>query len=591
MYNAHKSLIFSVKSVFFTFLLSTVLLFNVANALDLDHQVKLGHIDDIQFNWQQITPHPTKNNHYYVFSNEGKIKKIVNGEIEKEPLLAVNSILNKESFQLTALTLHPNFALKDLPGYNTFYTAHIERFNDKERLIRLPKTPLANSQFDLVVYEWQLDLLGKAVNVETSREIIRIASPEQNFRIQQLSFNPYLKPWQDDFGDLFITLNQANSNKNLPLYSGAILRINPEKFGLRNYTVPNNNPFINEAEIDNEIIALGMNQAKKILWQKRNNKQWFVVQEQENTHNLTIVNFADDLRALTSKPLWQSKIHNNSFQVVWYEGRRINELLYKLITLELVNNQWYLTSLDITEEKSVNKTTLAKVPNAGKGAKLGLTITNQQELLLLNISDGIFSLVKGLEDGASKSEDTYIDPYEVTNYSDLYLWLGIIVGMILAIMIAIKIKNYDHEKALVRKHYNRFDFSNYGEQINLFKRHQKEAKVAINIADIVENKVRLNNEVICHISADQEKVFDLKAKNKMNDAIAQEQRIKMVDHRSRVIMVDITDKSGSTYHICLYARRGNQRYTRIHFQECLNMINLWCATLSETINPHHPKEE
>ncbi len=63
----------------------------------------------------------------------------------------------------------------------------------------MPKTPLENSKYDLVVNEWQLLSDGKQADSASKREIIRIASPAKTTFIQQLSFNPYLKPWQDDF--------------------------------------------------------------------------------------------------------------------------------------------------------------------------------------------------------------------------------------------------------------------------------------------------------------------------------------------------------------------------------------------------------
>lgn len=564
---------------------------SLSYAIDLEHLVTFNKIENTQFNWQQIIPHPSKHNHFYVFSKQGKIKEIINGKTAETELLDITKVLNLGDIQLTSLTLHPNFALKDLPGYHVFYTAHQEVFDDKKRLIRLPKVPLENSKYDLVVNEWQLLNDDKQTDTNSKREIIRIASPAQTTVIQQLSFNPYLKPWQDDFGALFLTLNSAEEHQQIPLYSGAILRIHPDKFGLRNYTVPESNPFNNNAEVANEIIALGAKNITKILWQKKNNQQWFFLADQAQKTLLSLIDHGDDLRKETIAPLWQSDSVKGTQQVIWYEGRKLTDLLYKLITVSFTGEQWKLTSLTVAANKTVDEVMLANIANRDPHAKLGVMVNGDFELMLLNKTDGIISQVSSITD---KQSENASDVHSTNNsslleetYHNIYLWSAVFFMMGLGIFTIKKIKNYDREKALVRKLYARFELSHHDQRINLFKRHKKDPSLTLALTDIISSKVLLNNQALNVIDAQAFNVFNNEAKSEMHKKFMLEHRLKMVDNRTRNIIIEIMDKNNNKHQICLYARRGNQRYTRINYQECLNILTAWCWTISKAINPHH----
>lgn len=579
---------FSFSAFCWKFCLFLPLLFSLSSqALELEHLVTFNKIEDTEFNWQQITPHPTQANHFYVFSKQGEIKKIVNGEVEEQVLLNLASLVNTTEFSLTALTLHPNFDLKDLPGYQTFYTAHQETYNANKRAVRLPKSPLENTKFDLIVNEWLL-ADGKQADLESKREIIRIASPEQTTFIQHLSFNPYLKPWQDDFGALHLVMNQAPEHNQIPLYSGVILRINPDKFGLRNYTIPESNIFNSNAEIENEIIALGAKNITKILWQKRNNQQWLAFEDQISQRVISLINNGDDLRKEVTKPVWQGDTAEGVQHAVWYEGRKLSKILYKLISLSYTGQQWQLSATTIAADKNVEEVVLTNIPNQDTNAKLGLSIDNTSELLLVNINDGVISHVHNLSESSTSDKPAErIASSSSSDNTQIYLWLVVIIFMASGIYIVKRIRAYDKEKALVRKLYARFELTRQGQNIDLYKRHKKLATLSIPLKEIAVSKILLNDEVINLVDETPSNVFNKDAKSAMNHHFVLEHRLKMVDDRARTIKIELMDINKNKYQICLYARRGNQRYTRIDYQECLNLIVNWCWTISEAINSHH----
>lgn len=556
-----------------------------SQASQLEHLITFDDVKDTEFNWQQVTPHPNKPNYFFIFNQKGHLYSIIKGKKTPQPLLKLNDVFNDDIF-LSALTLHPNFALKDLPGYHTFYTAHQETFNSTAQIARLPKQPLKNSAFDLVITEWQFTADMKKVVEASQREVLRIASPEQQMMVKQLSFNPYLKPWQDDFGTLFITLNDHKNYKEHPLYSGAVLRINPDKFGLRNYTIPTTNPFIKNDDISNEVVLTGLKNVEKIIWQKKNNQQWFVLTKQENKILLTTATFGHDLRQ-TDLPVISTFKHQNLHNIVWYEGRDIPSLLYKIVYLSFTNQRWQLHSISINADNSILDNALINISNQNEQAQLGLTTTPNLELLLLNKSEGIISQIKSLDNKNTPQHLTSNNDSTSINQSQVILWLIILLIVAAVIIIIKKIKNYDKDRAIVKKQFANFKMSNQGNRIDIYRRHQTEPSVSLKLKEIISSKVILNDEVISVIDSSPENAYSQQQQLRVSNTFSLEYRHKMVDNRSRVISLELIDNENNVYLICLYARRGNQRYTRIGYQDCLTMIYDWSWKISNKINPEH----
>ena len=133
-------------------------------------------------------------------------------------------------------------------------------------------------------------------------------------------------------------------------------------------------------------MAFGAKNIHKILWQKMNNQQWFILLENENKHILSILNNGDDLRGKATKYLWQGSKIAGIDQIIWYEGRKLPNLLYKILFLNLSNKQWKLNSLQITADQAVEEVAVADIPHTDKNTKLGLINDNNDELILLNVT-------------------------------------------------------------------------------------------------------------------------------------------------------------------------------------------------------------
>lgn len=562
-----------------------------SHAVILDNSIKFDQEIKTPLTWNKILPHPSKKNHFYVYSKDGILTQVVNGKTSQQSILDVSQATGRANITLTAFTLHPNFHLKDLPGYQLIYTAHQESFNSADRLLRLPDTPLNDSQYDLVVTEWKLQSDNTQVDLSTKREIIRIASPEKNNTIQKISFNPYLKPWQDGFNAIHIVLNHIEAYKEIPLYSGAILRINPDKFGLRNYTIPENNPFRSNDNVANEIIAFGAKNITEILWNKRNNQEWFYIESTASEILLKKIKNGDNLHKQQSTILWQSPKKNNSHSIVWYEGNKLTDILYNFITLEFISGQWQVNSLNITKNLTVEKATLAAIPDTNKNTQLRLIKDNNYEVMLLNLTDKTLNQISQVKNETLGSNNQNKQSFTSKHLSSILWFIASIIVFILLFFTLKYIRTYDKEKVLVRKLYARFDLSHHNEQIDLYKRHQDEPSVRLDLAKIKSCRIILNEDVINSIDSTEKNIFNQQSKNEMQHKISLERRLKMIDNRARILIIELTNNKNNKYQICLYARRGNQRYTRIEYQECIIMLTNLCWVISENINPKHDVNE
>ena len=171
-------------------------------------------------------------------------------------------------------------------------------------------------------------------------KFLEINLPSKDYYVSQLSFNPYLPSWDDNYGLLHIGLANDSKPQQNPLLSCAILRINPEPFGLKTYTTPIDNPFIRNQSIADEIIALGLGKLNKFLWQKNNIQQVIVHQQINKQQMLSAINIGDDKRNnKTLRTLWQTEQNQQLSLPLLYNGRTLTELPGHLLFFIQSNNK------------------------------------------------------------------------------------------------------------------------------------------------------------------------------------------------------------------------------------------------------------
>ncbi|KUP93531.1 Ig-like domain-containing protein [Tritonibacter horizontis] len=116
---------------------------------------------------------------------------------------------------------------------------------------------------DSVLVEFTVDPVTGDVIPGSYREILRVSVPVDDHPIRQIEFNPYAEPGDEDYGLLYIahgdgSIQSATSGggqRNDAL--GKILRIDPLETEDAPYSVPDTNPFVGNAEMLDEVYALG----------------------------------------------------------------------------------------------------------------------------------------------------------------------------------------------------------------------------------------------------------------------------------------------------------------------------------------------
>jgi hypothetical protein len=274
----------------------------IANNLELSVITSLSKVALKNDQWLSVLPVIGDKNQYFIATKAGVIYQLNNNEIAQSAFFYLKLALENPSIiALTAITLDPSFSYRDRDGYHTFYTAHTEASQNTRSKLS-PKNIKINLPFDAVIMRWQISSVRNTIpRLIQQHEVMRIAISGQQENIRQLSFNPYLAPWHNDFGLLFIALARSDALKNEALYDGAILRIKPEKQGLNNYTIPADNPFTNTADIHNEIVFIAGQNTENFDWIKNSAPNLLVQFNQPDANVLITANIGDDWRKAISQ--------------------------------------------------------------------------------------------------------------------------------------------------------------------------------------------------------------------------------------------------------------------------------------------------
>ena len=196
---------------------------------------------------------------------------------------------------LNAVAIAPDFA-----SSGTFYTVHTERPAGRRGLFRpLPgQIPVAH----FVLTAWTTPIPSANRFSGTSREVLRLEGPEFQHGLQDIGFDPNLKPGDPGFGMLYILVGDGTSvwqgfpeNIDRPdSVFGTVLRIDPNGSDAPGgaYGIPADNP--NSATASGrafrEVWASGFRNPHKMSWDRGGNRSMFISDVGES--NLEEVNLA-----------------------------------------------------------------------------------------------------------------------------------------------------------------------------------------------------------------------------------------------------------------------------------------------------------
>ena len=554
--------------------------------------------------WQQLIAHPINSQQYYVRNKQGQIYLIEqelsgNHAAKLQLLLDFNQLALTSSTvkTLNSFTLHPNFSLKDQQGFATFYTAHTEASNKNSPTIRIKErdAKLAVS-FDGVITEWQLDLANpNQVNLSYKREVLRITLPNAKNGIKQLSFNPYVKSWNENFALLYISLGFTDSLSQFPLYSGAILRINPEKFGMKSFTVPETNPFLKDNNLHNGFYLVGAQHIQQFIWPDKNKEQLLIshqyqgsnksVNNQQKYQWLSFAQGGEDWReSAPDKILYKNrkKIGNN--QLLLYRGRNAPALHDKLLILNKNNKQWQLNSLSNSQQVRKSEVNIAQPQvewqfkqELSASSQFQIYVNNTAELIFLQQDTGaIFELFQ-TNIKVNKTE-------QQSSNAPIYLFFIMVLTSLAGYgFYQIKVKKKS-AKTLVRRQYADIKLNVEEQALDLFKRHQKSVEKSIIIGDINQCQILLGDNIIATVARDEKHGFSDQQEQSLRDIFNREHTEKMVDGKIRRISIAIIDNNKQNYMTCLYLRKGSDRITKKSYYQVIDDLIDWCWLIAQNIN-------
>jgi hypothetical protein len=562
----------------------------------LEKVAQAPQVENDESRWLQLFEQPGNSQHYYIANTQGKIYQLDHGSSQNALLaLDLQQVNTLPEVQLSAFTLHPNFSVRDQPGCDTFYTAHVEKASTKLNTKRLTAPEIKTALlYDAVVTEWRLNDERK-VKLSSQREVVRIAINSARNAINQLSFNPYTTSWDDNFGQLYISLSPSTKYEQFPLYSGVILRINPQSSNNNSYTIPLSNPFYADTKYEQSLYLFGAGKIQQFLWPEKYSPTLLV--SHQYPVNGSVKNYlsysdgGEDWREYGPKGFLPQNIDPLSANsLLLYHGQNAPALRSKLLLLTQYKSEWLINSIaerTRSDENikagqtellsSLNREWLLK-QNQLQTTHLSLYLDNRGELLFFDeITGSIFQVFQ--QDYAS-----YVPPTQRININGTLVVFIILMTLLLAYLLRIIHKQINSAKSFVRRTFSGLAVTDDGLAIALYRRHKYKVQKRIAISDIVECKLLLGNQVIATINNSQEHGFCNKQEDELREIFHTEYIDKMVDGKMRRISIVLNSHDKNKYVICLYLRKGSDRITKKSYYEVVDDTMDWCWLIAKNIN-------
>jgi len=536
--------------------------------------------------WITTLANPKRPSELWVFSQRGQLHVLSSGTFDTKKIIELGvSLKNLHHFE--SIALHPNFLQANQPGYLAFYTTHIET-NSNHRARRVYSESDRDFDFDMVLMEWKLSTPTSFTLEQVGREILRLAAPTPDV-ISYLGFNEQHKQWHENFGLLhFLIKGQENLNQH-PLYSGSLHRLNPLPFGLKQYTVPKDNPFITDPSIAKSTLATGLGKAVDIHWSKDLEKSTLLEIAVHDKLNLSKVEFALDYRKNEAElnTLHTQQIVNRSNSIT-YRGIFLKQQRNSLLYLNK-NEHWQLTSL--STEPGSTPDILWDIDNnlIGDSNSLSLEyLLNTDQLLIIDNDNKTITELKLQTSGIA--EAPVKSPQETSNSNLMYILLGLLVAAI-AYYFTIRNNKLELIKKMLHKQFAKFQLSSDGKSVSLYQRHQNTASNLISVNEIVAAHLYLDEHEYKYFDvADQTSMRNQDEKD-LRRTFADIKRHKMTDDRTREVHLHlITAKE--VYKGCIYLRKGNQRLTKAKYEETLEQaIDLIWHLSTQNLSTQTEKRE
>ena len=170
---------------------------------------------------------------------------------------------------LRSVAFHPDFM-----SNGKFYTSLMEERPSDTTGHHYLSDISDPSSADGTLIEWTYNFDSNKVDEHSYRELFRVATPQLDHPMKQISFDPLAEPDDEDYGLLYIGHGDGNIY-NHPVHGGQrndgrgkILRIDPLQTDSTRYSIPPTNPFVGDTNWLDEIYATGMRNPHSLCFAK-----------------------------------------------------------------------------------------------------------------------------------------------------------------------------------------------------------------------------------------------------------------------------------------------------------------------------------
>ena len=162
---------------------------------------------------------------------------------------------------LLGFAFHPEFGEKGTPGFGKLYVGYSVKADSGEADYLGDKAFSHHS----VIVEYSTRRPQRNTFSGATRELLRVGQYAQSHNVGTMTFNPYARQRDADYGLLYVCMGDGgsaydpeNNGQSLGTPLGTILRINPLADGDQPYTTPADNPFVGREGALPEIWAYGL---------------------------------------------------------------------------------------------------------------------------------------------------------------------------------------------------------------------------------------------------------------------------------------------------------------------------------------------
>lgn len=570
-----------------------------------------------------ITPVIKKDNAYYITTKQGDIfyanfsdtnqtSNSTTGEAteSKSNTSTIKQIFSlkqriPEAISLDALALHPSFFLRDQQGENTLYTSHLEPAEKLGRALieRGEDVILDDIKLHSVITEWRLDSIGE-VDLTSPREVIRIALPAGSKGVEQLAFSANLQAWQEGYGLMYLSLNPVERWQNTPLYSGAILRINPQKFGLKNYTSPTDNPFTKQTKHPHELWAYALGKINRFAWLARQKNALAIdrtlLPSQERQIGKVTMGVKDSNAV---KPLVQWPVNPNAEtyigghdQLLNYRGKSLPNITNSLVYLQINeadSASVLVKALDIyTTSNNANKT----IWQFDAPQPPMLTTNNNNDLLVYQRTTKQLMMFASVENRAEQSPEEVALPSsgssnteqtQAGNSSSSNLLLTSVLIVFVTAAAFYAFKRFSNRKLSTRQfleqQFVKVKFESSLQQLLLYKYHQESIEKKVNCKELSSIELRVNEDSCFVIHRESGLTNQIAKESHKLLSNATQTSLGTDDLRTIVLLLNLI--SGEQLSVYVYVRKSKHRLTRVTYEQCQDDVLNLCWQLSAIIAP------